>query len=115
MKTDYPRYIISFSVLLLLTWILSCSGRPGKKSVAGIQPAPVINEEVSSKLFKIISPDENAGFKLHDPLKVVLSLEDKKKVPDSVAVYFNGTAVTTIKSEHVSYTHLLYTSPSPRD
>jgi len=103
MKTDYPRYIISFSVLLLLTWILSCSGRPGKKSVAGIQPAPVLNEEVSSKLIKIISPDENAGFKLHDPLKVVLSLEDKKKVPDSVAVYFNGTAVTTIKSEPWEY------------
>ena len=103
MKTDYPRYIISFSVLLLLTWILSCSGRPGKKSVAGIQPATVLNEEVSSKLIKIISPDENAGFKLHDPLKVVLSLEDKKKVPDSVAVYFNGTAVTTIKSEPWEY------------
>jgi glutamine cyclotransferase len=103
MKTDYPRYITSFSVILLLTWILSCSGRPGKKSVAVIQPAPVSNEEVSSKLIKIISPDENAGFKLHDQIKVVLSLEDKKIEPDSVSVYFNGTAVTTIKSEPWEY------------
>ncbi len=46
----------------------------------------------------MISPEENTGFKLNDQVKIILALENKNKVPDSVSVYFNGKAVTILKS-----------------
>ena len=103
MRTDYPKYIIFLFVMLLITWTLSCSGRPGKKTEAGVQPASVLSEEAAVKLIKMISPEENTGFKLNDPVKVVLELADKNKLPDSVLIFFNGKAVTTIKSEPWGY------------
>ena len=103
MKNDYPKYIISISGMLLLTWTLSCSGRPGKKTETGVQTAPALSQEVLTKLIKIISPEENTGFKLNEPIKVILALEDKNITPDSVAIYFNGNAVTTLKSNPWEY------------
>jgi len=102
MKTDYPKYFISVSVLLLLTWTLSCSGRAGKnvtetnKNVA--KPA-----EEAAKVIRMISPDENTGFKLKDQIKVVLAAENSDKLPDSVTVFFDSKHVTTIKSEPWEY------------
>jgi len=104
MKNDYPRSIILLSVVLFLAWTISCSGRPGKKNETEVKPAAILNEEASSKLVKIISPEENTGFKLHEPVKVVLSLADKRTVPDSVTIFFNGNIVTTIKSAPWEYT-----------
>ncbi|HEX7492772.1 MAG TPA: glutaminyl-peptide cyclotransferase [Bacteroidales bacterium] len=103
MKNNYLKSIILFSVVLFLAWTISCSGRPEKKSDAGVKSASILNEEVSSKLIKIISPEENTGFKLHEPVKVVLSLADNRTVPDSVTVYFNGNVVSTIKSAPWEY------------
>ena len=103
MRTDYPKYIIFLFVMLLITWTLSCSGRPGEKTEAGVQPASVLSEEAAVKLIKMILPEENTGFKLNDPVKVVLELADKNKLPDSVLIFFNGKAVTTIKSEQWGY------------
>jgi glutamine cyclotransferase len=51
----------------------------------------------------MISPEENTGYKLNDPVKVVLKLADKNKLPDSVLIFFNGKAVTTLKSEPWEY------------
>jgi len=70
---------------------------------AGVHTSPVLNEEVSSKLIKIISPEENTGFKLYQPVKVILALEDKTRVPDSVTVYFDGKYVTSVKSDPWEY------------
>ena len=98
MQTDYQKYLIFLSVILLLTWTLSCSGRSGKMKEAGVHTSTGLNEEVSSKLIKIISPEENTGFKLYQPVKVILALEDKTRVPDSVTVYFDGKYVTSVKS-----------------
>ncbi|MEI6047828.1 MAG: glutaminyl-peptide cyclotransferase [Bacteroidota bacterium] len=103
MRTDYPKYIIFFLVMLLLTWILSCSGRPGKQTETGVPQVSVSAEESAAKLIKMISPEENTGFKLHDPVKVILALEDKNNLPDSVVIFFNGKAVTTLKSEPWEY------------
>lgn len=103
MKPDYQKYLIGFSMMLLITWTLSCSGRSGKLKEPGGQPVPVVTGEVPSKLIKIISPEENSGFKLNQPVKVIMALEDKKSVPDSVTVYFNGNFVTTVKSEPWEY------------
>ncbi|MCX6255837.1 MAG: glutaminyl-peptide cyclotransferase [Bacteroidia bacterium] len=103
MRTDCPKYIICLFIMLLISWTLSCSGRSGKKSDAETPPASVINEEAAGKLIKMISPEENTGFKLNDPVKVVLALEDKNKLPDSVLIFFDGKAVTTLKSEPWQY------------
>jgi glutamine cyclotransferase len=99
MTISYPKYFILFFVTLLCVWTLSCSGRPGKKSTVESQPIDPMSEKKSEKLIKMISPEENTGFKLNNPVKVILALEDKDKVPDSVLINFNGKAVTSIKSE----------------
>lgn len=68
-----------------------------------IQPAKVSSEETHLKLIKIISPEENTSFKLHQNVKVTLAPEDKNSVPDSVTISFNGNYITTIKSEPWEY------------
>ncbi|MEI8224886.1 MAG: glutaminyl-peptide cyclotransferase [Bacteroidota bacterium] len=103
MRTDYTKYIIFVIVMLLISWTISCSGRPGKKTETGVAPAIVSGEETVVKLVKMISPEENTGFKLNDPINVILALEDKNRLPDSVLIFFNSKAVTTIKSEPWEY------------
>lgn len=103
MRTDIPKYFISVSILLLLTWTLSCSGRTGK--MVNESPKAVASpSEESVKLIRMISPDENTGFKLKDPIKVVLALSEKDRLPDSVAVFFDGKLITTLKNEPWEYT-----------
>jgi glutaminyl-peptide cyclotransferase len=104
MKTDYQKYLILLPVVLLLTWTLSCSGRSGKLNKVTDNSIPVPAEGVSSKLIKLVSPEENSGFKLNQPVKVIMSAEDAKTEPDSVTLYFNGNYVTTIKSSPWEYT-----------
>lgn len=103
MKADFQKHIICISLILLLIWTLSCSGRPGRKSDAVAMTATVLTEERSTKLIRIISPEENTGFKLKQPVKVILALEDNNAVPDSVTLYFNGNYLTTIKSNPWEY------------
>jgi glutaminyl-peptide cyclotransferase len=98
MRPDYPKCIISLVVLLLIIWTLSCSGRPGKMTEAGVPPVYVSGEDMAVKLIKMISPEDNTGFKLNNPVKVILAPEDNKKLPDSVVIFFNGKTVTTLKS-----------------
>lgn len=104
MKIDYPKYFISICVVLFLTWTLSCSGGPGKKTETEAKSTPVLNEEASAKLIKMVSPEENTGFKLNDPVKVILSASDGNKLPDSVIISFDGKPVSTLKSEPWEYT-----------
>jgi glutamine cyclotransferase len=99
MRKVYPDCIIFFTGILLITWTLSCSGLPGKKpeKEASAVSLPAIDE--AARLIKIISPEENTGFRLNDPVKVIMAAEDKNRVPDSVLIFFNGRPVKTIKSE----------------
>ena len=103
MKTDYQKYLIFLSVFLLLTLTLSCSGRSGKMKETIVQPSRVMNEDPPEKLIKIISPEENTGFKINQPVKLTLALEDNKTIPDSVTVFFNGNHVATIKYDPWNY------------
>ncbi len=98
MKTDYSKYIIYLVVSLFLVWTISCSGRSGKRSKTESVPVSNILKENVTKLIKMISPDENTGFKLHDQIKVVLEPVNTSKLPDSVVVYFDGHAVNTVRS-----------------
>lgn len=86
-----------------MTWAISCSGRSGKMKETVSQPVTALSEEVSKKLIKMISPEENSGFKLNQPVKVVLAVEDKSEVPDSVTIYFNGKYASTLKSDPWEY------------
>ena len=98
MKIDYQKYLTAISLILLVVLILSCSGKSEKVKEAKTAISTVVNEEAAnSKIIKIISPEENTGFKLNQPVKVVLAPEDKSTVPDSVTLYFNGLYVTTLK------------------
>jgi glutamine cyclotransferase len=115
MKTGYQKYFIVLPLTAVLTWALSCSGRSGKTA----EPVPLtkqsIGEEISSKLIKIVSPEENSGFKLNQSVKVVLGLEDKAVIPDSVSIYFNGKYVTSLRSGPWEYSvPPVYTSTTGR-
>jgi len=103
MKPHYLKYCISFSIILSLTWTLSCSGGPGKKTEPSVNTASVVSTEADTKLIKLVSPDENTGFKLKDPIKVVLSLTDNNIRPDSVLIYFDGKLVKSLISEPFEY------------
>jgi len=103
MKTDYLKCFISLSIILSLAWTLSCSGGPGKKSESPGGPAAVAATEAEAKLIKLVSPEENTGFKLNESLKVVISLVDNNKIPDSVLIYFDGKHVKSLKSEPWEY------------
>jgi glutamine cyclotransferase len=103
MKAEYPKFFIFLFTALLITWTISCSGRTGKKTDPIVNHTPAVVAEASVKLIKIISPDENTGFKLKEPVKVVLALTDKDKQPDSVFIYFDSKAVKVIRSEPWEY------------
>ncbi len=105
MKNDCIKYVILSSFILLLTWTLSCSGRAGKKGgMNGNRPqfpaGSIINPE---ELIKMISPAENAGYKLKDQVKVSVSPKSEKSVVDSVKIFFDGKEVTVLKSSPWEY------------
>jgi glutamine cyclotransferase len=103
MKPDISKYFLHIFILILVIWTLSCSGKPNKTKDSEAAPAEVLNEDVSMKLIKMVSPDENTGFKLNDAVKVVLAVEDKVRLPDSVMISFDGKPVKTIKSAPWEY------------
>jgi glutaminyl-peptide cyclotransferase len=103
MRSDYPKFLVPLSLMLLLNWTISCSGRPGDKAESVVQPATIENAEPSVQLIKIVSPDENSGFKLHQAIKVYLAPTDKNKLPDSVSIFFDGKFMKSVKSEPWEY------------
>lgn len=104
MRTDFTRYLIIPFIFVQITWTSSCSGRPGGKTEAAVPVSPAAAEATSGKFIKLRSPEENASFKLKEPVRVVLDVADKEKVPDSVLISFDGKAVTTLKSAPWEYT-----------
>jgi glutaminyl-peptide cyclotransferase len=101
MNPDYQKYLKALSLFLILIWILSCSGRSGKMKESVVSHSNTVNPESASRLIRIVSPEEDAGFKLNQSVKLTLAPVDKNSVPDSVTVYFNGHYVTTVKSENL--------------
>jgi glutaminyl-peptide cyclotransferase len=103
MKTNYLKYFISLSVISSLSWTLSCSGGSGKKTESAVKSSSDPAIEASAKLIKLVSPDENTGYKLKDPIKVVLSVVDNNRLPDSVLIYFDSKLISSIKSAPWEY------------
>lgn len=93
---------MSFTILLIIIWTLSCSGRPGK---------PVSEEKVVSgaektaapALFRMIEPAENAEFRLSQTVKVVLGKTGNGRVPDSMAIYFDGKLLSILSQDMWEY------------
>jgi glutaminyl-peptide cyclotransferase len=103
MKNRSVEYYISLSMILLLSWTVSCSGRSGKKSDTKTDPISELPGESVSKLIKMVSPEENTGFKLKDQVKVILEVVDKTRLPDSVVISWDGKPVKTMKAAPWEY------------
>ncbi len=101
MRTDYPKLFMSLFIALILVWAISCSGKAGKNDEKKIAPVPV--ETVERATIKMVSPEENAGFKLKDPIKVVLSVV-KNRPPDSVTITFDSKRIVKLNQEPWEYT-----------
>jgi glutaminyl-peptide cyclotransferase len=101
MRINYCKYIISVAIFLLLAWTISCSGKSGSRDEskpAEASPAPAA-DSAPLKLIKLLKPEENAEYKLNQSIDVEVVPEFKNRIPDSVAIYFDGNPVETMKSE----------------
>jgi glutaminyl-peptide cyclotransferase len=103
MRSDYPRTVIVSTLIFIIAWTLSCSGNSGKtKEQVESQPVGTAGE-ATLKLIKIVSPEENTVFKLHQPVKISLAAEDENKLPDSAVIYFNGKHITSLTNRPWEY------------
>jgi glutaminyl-peptide cyclotransferase len=105
MKKSYLKYSIIIILFLLVTWIISCSGRSG--TVPG---QTSVTEEVTEtgqplKIINIISPEEGRSYEAGDNIKISFEPETPESVPDSVTVYFNGILVATIIDSPWSFSY----------
>lgn len=96
MKADYPKFAVSFLVMIVLVWTISCSGRSGNTTEALKETKAAVAEDERYAL-KISSPEENAEFRLKEPVKVVLSVGGRN-MPDSIIVSFDGKKVASLRS-----------------
>ena len=69
MKSDHCKFLISISLIILISWTLSCSGKAGKTEDKPSEPASISEKEAPEQLIKLLSPEENAGTKLNQPEK----------------------------------------------
>jgi glutamine cyclotransferase len=98
MKTDYLKYFLLLTLLLLITWTLSCSGRSGNTGEKRSEKAATVPEEPSARLIKMITPEENAEYKLKQEIEILLAPDDKYNTPDSVKIWFDSQLVAVLKS-----------------
>lgn len=90
MNLDCMRYFLYLTALMLITWIISCSGRSGTSPEKGSKPANIPDDAQAELLIKMISPEENTGYKLNDIIKVLLEPVSKTVTPDSISIWFDG-------------------------
>jgi len=98
MKVDKSRYILLVINFILVTCIISCSGRPGNITKTAKGSVDTGKNNFAADLMIMKSPAENAEYKLKDQVKVAVIPENNEKSFDSVKVFFDGKAVTAIKS-----------------
>lgn len=98
MKTDYSRYILLLLVVILVSWIISCSGRPGNVTKPVNESKDAGRIDLSANLMKMESPAENAEYKLKDQIRVIMFPENQDKSFDSVKVFFDGKTISVLTS-----------------
>ena len=103
MKRDPMKYLSLLSLLLLLNWIISCSGRSGETVKKPSEPIISNTEEADIRLIRMKFPEENADFKLGSQIKVVLTSENIGPPPDSVIISYDAKSVATLRSAPWEY------------
>jgi glutamine cyclotransferase len=103
MRHDYLKYIIFLTIIMLIAWIISCSGRPGNTSERKAITTTTVAGNPEAKLIKMITPEQDAGYKLRDNIKVLLEADDKKDKPDSVRIWFDGQRTGLLKNPPWEY------------
>jgi len=102
-----PKLLITTAFISLLTWVISCSGRSGQTAVAPGTKTPETGSSpatVPVRYIKMISPEEDADFSLHNRINVILEAGNRNQVPDSVVISFDGKILATLKAEPWKYT-----------
>jgi glutaminyl-peptide cyclotransferase len=95
MRHNYLKYFIILTIIMLITWIISCSGRSGNLSGNVSQPSATPVDEPVAKLIKMISPEENAEYKIKEKIKVILEAEGDL---DSIKLWFDSQAVAVLRN-----------------
>jgi glutamine cyclotransferase len=98
MKTEFPGYILLISSVILVSGVTCCSSGRGNIPKPSNETSNAKQSDYSASLVKMISPDENAEYKLKDQIKVALIPESREKSFDSVRVFFDGKAVAVLTS-----------------
>jgi glutamine cyclotransferase len=101
---EYFGYIVLVLLMLLITWTISCSGRPGKTIEEKPEPVITETEQQTERLIKILSPSENEEYKTGNQIKISLAPEVNARPPDSVKIHFDGRQVSVLKSAPWEYT-----------
>ncbi len=104
MKNSCLHKLPSILLALHLTWLISCSGKPGKPSGGIKEPATnYVAAAIFPKLINMKAPEENSAFRIGDRIKISIEPEDKSQLPDSVAIYFDGRKAIVMKTAPWEY------------
>lgn len=98
MKNDTVKYLLTLSLFLLAAITIACSGKTGKVSVSSAEIKSNLPESVQLRILKMVSPSENAEFRLGDAVKVVLEPEERSLQPDSVIIAFDGKHASSLRN-----------------
>lgn len=97
MISSYTRYIPLTSLVLLFIWTISCSGRPGESSESAEKKEGSNSVVKTAEIMKMISPGENAEYKLNEQIRVSVAPDRNEVSFDSLKVYFDGNLAGVIK------------------
>jgi glutamine cyclotransferase len=103
MRNSCYRYFLTFFVLILIVWTISCSGRSGRTKIEEKETTVNTEEQTPAKILMMKSPEENSEFRLGSHIKVILEPASKNNVPDSVSISFDGRSIATLKTAPWEY------------
>jgi glutamine cyclotransferase len=99
------KYLCLFSLVLMITWAISCSGRSGKKERPASETVAekVEGEEIDFRLIDMKIPAEESEFRLGDQIRVVMTSNNPGPPPDSVLISYDSRMVAILRSEPWEY------------
>lgn len=103
-RADLTPYFMSLFLMLLVTWTMSCSGRPARSPAKDPGPSVTVMEEQTPGIILFDLPAEDAAFKTGDQIRVALSPEASSRTPDSIVIFFDGKRVTVLRSDPWQFT-----------
>ncbi|MDP4224726.1 MAG: glutaminyl-peptide cyclotransferase, partial [Bacteroidota bacterium] len=98
MKSEYGRFVALTSIFILITWIISCSGRTGGNPGQTASVKAQLNNSDQTGSVIMDSPGTDAEYKLREEIKVSISTQPASLPVDSVRIFFDGRDAGLIKS-----------------